>query len=319
MALSTGWIAALLTALGMGGGLLLSAERQVERAEERYPPLGRRVEVAGVRLHVTDEGSGPPVVLVHGLGSSLRAWRYGVADSLVAAGHRVVTLDRPGYGYSGRPRPELDPRAQAALVDALLDTLEIPRPVVLVGMSWGGSVAAALALAHPGDVRALVLVSPYILPDPRPLADYLFHLAAIPGLSHAAAYTAGVPAARAIQPYAVRRVFAPEPVPEGYPITPADTLILTLRPRSLLVYAGDMRVINAALRELWPRYGSLAMPVGVVLGEGDHLIDPAPTRALGDSLGWRVTLLDSAGHAVHVTRPGRVAAAILRAANAGSQ
>ena len=118
------------------------------------------VEVAGIRLHVLDEGKrdGPAVVLLHGFGSSLLTWDAWAAR--LAATHRVIRFDLPGFGLTG-PDPAndySDERAGLILV-ALLDRLGIARATV-VGNSLGGKIAWLFAVQHPDRVEKLVLISP---------------------------------------------------------------------------------------------------------------------------------------------------------------
>src|SRR3954469_8062763 len=76
--------------------------RQVER---RHPPAGRFIEVDGIRLHYLERGAGTPVVLIHGNVVTAEDWVLsGVLDRIAERGHRVIAFDRPGYGYSDRPR-----------------------------------------------------------------------------------------------------------------------------------------------------------------------------------------------------------------------
>src|SRR5207237_7837134 len=86
----------------------------------------------------------------------------------LAERHRVVIFDRPGSGYSARPRNRLwTPQEQAALLVAASAQLGLGRPVV-VGHSWGTLVALAWALDHPERLSALGLASGYYYPTPRP-------------------------------------------------------------------------------------------------------------------------------------------------------
>ena len=73
------------------------------RIERRYPPIGQFIEVDGVRLHYVDVGEGEPVVLLHGNASMLQDVSIALIDRL-AATHRVIAFDRPGFGYSARPK-----------------------------------------------------------------------------------------------------------------------------------------------------------------------------------------------------------------------
>ena len=132
---------------------------KARRAEREHPPIGRFLEVDGVRLHYLDRGEGRPVVLLHGNGSMIEDLALSGLLELAAARYRVVAFDRPGYGHSTRPRDRVwTPEAQAELVRAALRRLGVERPIV-VGHSWGTLVATALA--HPADVAGLVLLSGY--------------------------------------------------------------------------------------------------------------------------------------------------------------
>jgi alpha-beta hydrolase superfamily lysophospholipase len=78
--------------------------------ERRYPPAGRFVDLAGARLHVLELGRAAddvPIVLLHGASGNLQDMRLGLGEAL-AQRHRVILLDRPGHGWSGRPGRDAD-------------------------------------------------------------------------------------------------------------------------------------------------------------------------------------------------------------------
>ena len=151
---ASGWsrtgtvLGAAAAALGAAALYNSYRARQVER---QHPPTGRFVEVDGVRLHYLERGAGPPVVLLHGNVVTAEDWILsGVLDQVAEQGHRVIAFDRPGYGYSDRPRGTAwTAAAQADLLRRAFARLGIERPVV-VGHSWGTLAALALALADPG-------------------------------------------------------------------------------------------------------------------------------------------------------------------------
>ena len=130
-------------------------------AERRNPPIGVFIECDGVRLHYIDRGdaASPCVVLFHGNGTMIQDLILsGLVDSL-ANNYRVVCFDRPGFGYSQRPRTRVwTASAQATLFAMVLDRLGVRNPVVL-GHSWGTLVAIALALKSDYAVNGLVLAS----------------------------------------------------------------------------------------------------------------------------------------------------------------
>jgi pimeloyl-ACP methyl ester carboxylesterase len=122
-------------------------------------------------LHVAiDEGTGPVVVLVHGIASSSVTFENLVP--LLTDRHRVVAVDLLGFGESVAP-----PTATFTIeehVDALsatLDALRLPTPFVLVGHSMGSLIASRYAATHPKDVHKLVLVAPPVYVSPSALGD----------------------------------------------------------------------------------------------------------------------------------------------------
>lgn len=119
----------------------------------------RFVEVDGVKVHYQEAGDSdaPPVLLIHGFASSNLVWSK-VLLPLAETGFRVIAPDLLGYGYSEKPRHlEYTISSQANMLSGLLNRLGIAR-VLLVGSSYGGAVAATIALDHPELVEKLVLV-----------------------------------------------------------------------------------------------------------------------------------------------------------------
>jgi len=108
-------------------------------------------------------GRGPDVVLVHGLGSTAQHWLP--VARLLARKYRVTLVDLPGHGLSPMPEPFSLERAVAGLDQVLARSTR--GPVILVGHSLGGLVAAAEALEHPERVRGLVLVETALRPQLR--------------------------------------------------------------------------------------------------------------------------------------------------------
>lgn len=130
------------------------------------PKGAQFASVKGVRVHFSDSGEGPPVVLVHGFASSLNVWN-GVKKALLPS-HRVIALDLKGFGYSSRPDGDYSPRAQAELVLALLDARGVEGPVDFVAHSWGSSVVLELSLLAPERVRKIALYDAWVYEDQLP-------------------------------------------------------------------------------------------------------------------------------------------------------
>ena len=114
---------------------------------------------AAIRIYYEDHGLGPPVVLVHGFLLDGHSWEKQEA-ALLAAGYRVITYDRRGFGASSRPSVGYDYDTLAADLAVLLDRLDL-REVVLAGFCAGtGEVARYLGTYGQGRVRAAALLAP---------------------------------------------------------------------------------------------------------------------------------------------------------------
>ena len=125
---------------------------------------------SGVSLHYEVEGTGPPVVLIHGHTLDLSVMD-GLVGPLVGAGMQVVRFDLRGHGRSGRPDSGYHVSHHAADVAAVMDTVGADR-AALVGYSIGGGIALETALTMPDRVVTLTLLSP-VLPD-RPYEPEFF-------------------------------------------------------------------------------------------------------------------------------------------------
>ena len=126
----------------------------------RLIPLHRseRLEVDGLRLRVLRAGRGDTtLVFLHGYGESLLSWRL-IFDHF-RRHYRLLAVDLPGFGLSDKPPGPYDFSAYRGWLGDLI-VQQTRGPVILVGHSMGGEVAAGIALDHPGRVVALVLIAP---------------------------------------------------------------------------------------------------------------------------------------------------------------
>jgi pimeloyl-ACP methyl ester carboxylesterase len=265
-----------------------------------------------VRLHVVEKGSGPPILLVHGNGVMVQDWIIsGLFDDLAKI-NRVIAVDRPGFGHSSRPRgTSWTPERQAALLATLLEELDA-KDVLAVGHSFGALVVAALALNHPERLRAVTLMSGYYYPTPRP--DVLLVAgSAIPIYGDFINRTLMPLMGEAMQKAINKKIFSPAEPTERW--RRDFSWAMALRPSRMRAGAADAVHIMPAAQRLHSRYAGIGLPVTIVAGRGDRIVDPAlqSERLHQDLPGSRLTLIDGAGHMVHQTAPGEVIAA-LRAA-----
>lgn len=115
------------------------------------------VELGDVDMFFTDDGDGPPVLLVHGWTCDSHDWVFQL--DAFAERHRVIAVDLRGHGRSSAPASDYTAQRYAADIALLLERLGVDQ-VVVVGHSLGGSVAAVLAVEYPELVRAMVAVEP---------------------------------------------------------------------------------------------------------------------------------------------------------------
>ncbi len=291
----------------IGAFLTRAGTRLIERA---HPPRGRFVDVDGSPQHVveTGAGEGTPIVLVHGAGCNLEDMRLALGARL-AARHRLVFIDRPGHGWSGRrDRAWSSPAYQAAVLRDVLDRIGVGR-AILVGHSWGGALAAVFALNNPDRVAGLVLLAPPLYPRLRRMT-WLYAVLATRGLGAVLAHTVMLPIGIATIGLGFCAAFLPQRPPRHY-LKRAGTL-LTLRPRSFLANAQDVADLRAHLRPQATRYATLAMPTIVMTGNWDTILSPRHHAKIFAAAvpGAKLVWLTGVGHMLHYAAADRVVAAI---------
>jgi pimeloyl-ACP methyl ester carboxylesterase len=279
------------------------------RAEAQYPPAGRFIEVDGVRLHYVEKGKGPVVVLLHGNGTRAEDFSgSGVLDRL-AVDHRVVAFDRPGYGFSERPKNRTwTPERQADLVIRALERMGIEQPVV-VGHSWGTLVALALGLDHPQRVRGLVLLSGYYYPTLRPDV-VIFSVPAIPVVGDVMRYTVSPILGRLLTPWLLRQMFQPRPVSAAFRV--AVPTALMLRPWQLRAAAEEAGLMVPAVATLRRRYGELRIPIRLLAGADDRVAhaERHSVQFHRDVPHANVRVIPGVGHMVHYFAQDEVVGAV---------
>ena len=227
--------------------------------------------------------------------------------------YRVIVIERPGYGYSERPRHLWTPRAHATLYEHALHQLGVEQAIVL-GHSWGTMVAVSLALQAPDLVRSLVLLSGYYFPTAR-MDVALNTPLAVPGIGDALRHTISPPLARLMLPGAIRAMFAPASVPERFDrLFPKELMV---RPIQLRASAEDAALMTPSVMELEQHYRELKMPVVILTGGDDQIVDvDRQSRRLHKEIPRSEFIaLPGLGHMVHHLAPDQVIKAIDRAAH----
>jgi len=115
-----------------------------------------KIQLAGIHLYYESTGDGPPLLFIHGLGSSARDWE--LQTPYFSRTYQVITCDLRGHGQSDKPPGPYSIALFAADLAGLLRALALP-PAHVVGISLGGGVALQLALDYPQLLRSLVVVN----------------------------------------------------------------------------------------------------------------------------------------------------------------
>jgi pimeloyl-ACP methyl ester carboxylesterase len=301
-----------MTALAAAAGALavsaLINHQFAKRAERRHPATGRFIDVHGVRLHYVERGDGPVLVLLHGNGSMIEDFDSSGLIDLAARRHRVIVFDRPGFGHSTRPRRRVwTADAQAQLIHAALGRIGVSRALVL-GHSWGASVAVSLALRYPQAVSGLVLASGYYYPSARVDAA-LMSGPAVPLLGDIARYTVAPIASRLMWPLLMRKIFGPAPVPAKFKAFPKE---MAVRPWQLRAQAAEAALLVPTAAAASADYPALKMPVAILAGTEDRLIGTAEqSRRLHEAISQSTfRSVPGSGHMVHQTNTEAVMSVI---------
>jgi pimeloyl-ACP methyl ester carboxylesterase len=279
-----------------------------KKAERENPPTGRFINIDGVHLHYVEHGEGQPLVLLHGNGSMIQDFESSGLVAAAAKSYRVIVFDRPGFGQTNRPRGTTwGPDQQADLLNKAFDHLGLSNAIVL-GHSWGASVAIALGLRHPRSVGALLLVSGYYYPSFRP--DFLAMSApAIPLIGDVISSTISPFLSRLMWPALLAKIFGPSNVPAKFDGFPKE---MAIRPMQIQASAAESALLVAYAASQGPRYSGLKMLVTIIAGADDRLIDPEQQseRLHADLPRSRFVRLAATGHMVHQTATEAVIDAI---------
>ncbi|MEO0486628.1 MAG: alpha/beta hydrolase [Pseudomonadota bacterium] len=317
MAVKTLILLALLAGAGVLGVRAIAAANE-RAAEAAYPPEGQFVMADGVRMHAVVRGDGPDVVLIHGAGGSSRDFTFALMDQL-APTYRVIAIDRPGQGWSGRKpgysiwsRDAESPQDQARLLQATAAALGADAPIV-VGHSFGGAVAMAWALERPENLSGIVMLAG-VSNEWEGGVGQFYNITASPigGALLNALAVAFVP-----QSYidaSVAGTFAPQDPPAGY----ADHFgpRMTARREPLRANGRQVHGLKPHIIDMVPGYGAIDVPLEIIHGDADTIVPltvhsvPLSTQVPGANL----TVLEGVGHMPHHVDPDATLAAIDRAA-----
>jgi pimeloyl-ACP methyl ester carboxylesterase len=271
------------------------------RSQER-----QSVTVNGVALNYVSAGSGRPVVLIHGNPGSHQDFTLSLFEKLAESYH-VIAFDRPGHGHSERSSAlSTTVEVQAAMIRDALRKLSIEKPV-LVGHSWGGSLALAAAVEYGSDLSGIVLLAPAAYPSVS--IEWWSLLTRVPLLGALAVKVFTPLIGRAVVKGSLKEAYHPQDVHDEYAESVAK---MWMHPGRISAWAYDETTLRASLERLSPHYSEIELPVVIVTGDADRVVDPKDQayplhQAISHS---KLIVLPETGHQLPQTRPDAVIAAI---------
>lgn len=261
----------------------------------------RFVTAGGMRWHVQVAGAGPVLLLLHGTGAATHSWR--AIMPLLAERFTVVAPDLPGHGFTARGPQSLP--AMATAVAALLGEIGLA-PTVVVGHSAGAAVGLRMVLDGLVDAKAVVGLSPALLPFPG-LAAKLFPT------------MAKLLFVNPFAPYIFARMAGPTREVARFMLKSTGSSIesdgvdyyarLFRKPAHIAGTIGMMASWD--LEPLKRDLPGLKVPLLLIHGDGDTAIPLAKAREAAALVpGARLEVLARLGHLAHEEAPERVAAMI---------
>jgi triacylglycerol lipase len=251
--------------------------------------------VFGQKIRYVEAGTGPAVVLLHGLGGDSANWAFNTPA--LAQKHRVIVPDQVGFGDSDKPLINYRVATYVDFLDKFLEDLKVER-ATLVGNSMGGWIAASYALKHPAKVERLVLVDAAGFAPPKE-----FDLAALSGLN---------PSTRAGMKQLAGMVFF-------NPLFKTDAAVDMLLAQRLS--AGDGYTIQSLVESIHRgedmldgRLGAIKQPVLIVWGREDGLTTLAREgeRFRKEIPHAQFLVFDNCGHVPQVEKAAEFNAAVLK-------
>ena len=300
----------VVAVLCAGAVVTVIGARLIDRT---HRPRGTFIDVGGFRQHVIelarsgDAKGAPPVILIHGAGANLEDMYLALGERL-AVRHRVILVDRPGLGFSARKAGEgSSPAYQAAVLRGVLDRLGIDR-AIMVGHSWGGTLALAFALDFPDRAAGLVIIAAPTHPG----------FSAISWLNTALAGPLGWLFARTLAlPFGValiwpgsRTAFLPQIIPQKY--IKRSAAMLVLRPVTLMANWADVGALESFLATQAGRYATLAVPTIALAGDADPIAPPSrhAEKLAAAAPVVKLVMLPGFGHMLHHDAADQVVAAV---------
>ena len=281
----------------------------VARLPEMPPAGGKYISLHGKEIHYFEQpGQGVPVVMIHGEPGSHNDFDPVVAE---LPGVHLISIDRPGFGWS--KGGWLPYQEQIDVVHELLTALKLA-PAVLVGHSFGGTLALGVARRYPQDVVSLILVAPAAGGLRSNTMDVLqaryIRFSQWPVVRTVVDATVGDVIKRFSATSGAENAFAPEPVDPAFE---QRLLSVGMTPGNLDAFASDELEFNDTSRWVDENVSQIRVPSVIVGALGDQLVDIDHVRRLAETLPVTELITVDGNHVIPYTHPDVVATQIRQA------
>jgi len=278
-------------------------------------PAEHFINIENTKVRYVEAGAGPVVVLIHGNAGSVDDFEFKSLGPL-CGGHRVIAVDRPGHGKSERPS-DADAKLpyQAHLLHETLSRLSVTRPV-LVGHSWGGSLALAYAVEYPTDLSAIVLLAPAAYSDGGP-DQFMRAVLKTPVVGDVSLTVGRTIFGEHMLKKELQKAFYPDSVPEEYLRHASSSWLRHKQVRAILE---DEYGLDKDLEKVSRHYSEINIPVVIVTGDRDKVVSAKDNAyRLKTSIAHSQLIeLKNTGHQVPQTHPESIFNAVTLISNSSS-
>ena len=299
----------LLPPLACASGRTLT-EGSIRRGQ---PPVCENAQehlitVHGVRVHYLEAGSGQTIVLIHGNAGNVDDFSYR-AIRVLCSEYKTVAVDRPGHGKSDRLTKDSSRlESQAALLHDTLTALGIKRPI-LVGHSWGASLALAYALRYQDEIGSMILLAPAAYAEKDQGGGWMRPFIRPPIIRDVSLGVGKLLFGKRMLKRELEHAFYPQPVPDDYFRSASASW---LDQRHLRSYLEDEWKLNESLKTISKRYPEIHVPVVIVTGDTDRVVPPQANayRLKADISQSQLIELKNMGHEIPQTDPQSIRQAL---------
>ena len=270
---------------------------------------GNLVEINDQQIRVYQTGSGPDILLIHGLPGCIEDWETIIPQ--LSKKYRVTAFDRPGHGFSIANKLKYNLAQNADFAFALIDKLKLNNPVI-VGHSYGGSTVLEMAERSTSNVKAFVSVSPVTSSRGKP--DTIFYILKTPVIGPASAWLVKLFTGCSMIREGLDEAFNPnqKDMPQGFA---ENRCMIFSQPKVIKTLSREEMTMRADVNRMTPLYGNIKKPLFIVHGERDKVVPVADGMLLHKAVpGSKLILYKNTGHMVQYAKPSELIGVIKEAA-----